>query len=151
MTVPNIPFWLSDANTEFGGNGWATDICAKAGLALPANLKDLAGRSNWSGSIVVGSKVSGLQYYGFNTSEGIGSIAPAVHSGVTVTGIYTTSGLIVSSTYGGANIGLQLEGLPEYTLTKLGAQWFSADGGTAAKPFFAARVGQRVNFRIRFF
>lgn len=45
MTVPNVPFWLSDANSEFGGNGWASDICAKAGLALPADLIDLAGRS----------------------------------------------------------------------------------------------------------
>lgn len=46
MTVPNVPFWLSDANSEFGGNGWASDICAKAGLALPADLKSLAGRSS---------------------------------------------------------------------------------------------------------
>ncbi|MGG5825948.1 hypothetical protein [Aeromonas salmonicida] len=45
MTVPNIPFWLSDANTEFGGNGWASDICSKAGLALPADLVNLAGKS----------------------------------------------------------------------------------------------------------
>lgn len=45
MTVPNVPFWLSDANSEFGGNGWASDICAKAGLALPADLINLAGRS----------------------------------------------------------------------------------------------------------
>ncbi|AZV01976.1 hypothetical protein [Aeromonas phage Akh-2] len=32
MTVPNIPFTLSQANTEFGGTGRASDIMNKAGL-----------------------------------------------------------------------------------------------------------------------
>ena len=45
MPVPNKPFWLSQANTEFGGNGWASNILSKAGLALPRMAGDLAGMS----------------------------------------------------------------------------------------------------------
>ncbi len=45
MPVPAKPFWLSQANTEFGGNGWASNILSKAGLALPRMAGDLAGMS----------------------------------------------------------------------------------------------------------
>lgn len=45
MAVPSKPFWLSQANTEFGGNGWASNILSKAGLALPRYVGDLAGMS----------------------------------------------------------------------------------------------------------
>jgi len=46
MTVPNKPFWLSQANSEFGGNGWASSILSKAGLSVPRWAGDLAGKSS---------------------------------------------------------------------------------------------------------
>lgn len=45
MAVPNLPFWLSAANTEFAGNGWASNIMSKAGLAVPGLASSLAGKS----------------------------------------------------------------------------------------------------------
>ncbi len=45
MPVPAKPFWLSQANTEFGGNGWASNILSKAGLSVPRYVGDLAGMS----------------------------------------------------------------------------------------------------------
>lgn len=45
MAVPNLPFWLSAANTEFGGNGWASNILSKAGIPAPRNCSALAGMS----------------------------------------------------------------------------------------------------------
>ncbi|UNU87616.1 hypothetical protein [Aeromonas dhakensis] len=45
MTVPNKPFWLSQANSEFGGNGWASNIISRAGLSVPRWVGELAGRS----------------------------------------------------------------------------------------------------------
>ena len=44
MAVPNVPFWLSQANTEFAGNGWASNIMSKAGLAVPGWASSLAGK-----------------------------------------------------------------------------------------------------------
>lgn len=45
MAVPNAPFWLSQANTEFQANGWASNIMGKAGVAVPGWCSQLAGRS----------------------------------------------------------------------------------------------------------
>lgn len=45
MTVPNKPFWLSQANSEFGGNGWASNIMSRAGLSVPRWIGELAARS----------------------------------------------------------------------------------------------------------
>lgn len=46
MAVPNLPFWLSAANTEFSANGWGSDILSKAGLGTTGLLGQLAGKSN---------------------------------------------------------------------------------------------------------
>lgn len=45
MTVPNIPFTLSQANTEFGGTGRASDIMNKAGLGTTGLVSRLQGKS----------------------------------------------------------------------------------------------------------
>lgn len=45
MAVPNLPFWLSAANTEFGGNGYASTILSKAGIPAPRYCSALAGMS----------------------------------------------------------------------------------------------------------
>lgn len=41
--VPALPFYLSQANTEYGQNGWASNILVAAGLPAPRNLSTLAG------------------------------------------------------------------------------------------------------------
>ena len=46
MAVPNLPFMLSQANTEFNGNGWGSDIRTKARLPAAGWLSELAGKSN---------------------------------------------------------------------------------------------------------
>lgn len=45
MAVPNAPFWLSQANTEFSANGWGSNILSKAGVAVPGWCSQLAGMS----------------------------------------------------------------------------------------------------------
>ena len=60
MPVPNPPFWLSVANTEFGANGYASNIMAKAGLSLPAWTTQLAGKSASSHSMLAGSYNNGI-------------------------------------------------------------------------------------------
>ncbi|MGL5156142.1 MAG: hypothetical protein ACRC9H_14640, partial [Aeromonas veronii] len=44
--VPALPFYLSQANTEFSGNGWASDILSKAKIPAPQWLSSLAGKSS---------------------------------------------------------------------------------------------------------
>lgn len=46
MAVPNLPFMLSQANTEFKGNGWGSDIRTKARLPAAGWLSELAGKSS---------------------------------------------------------------------------------------------------------
>lgn len=66
MTVPNKPFWLSQANSEFGGNRWVSNILSKAGLSIPRLAGDLAGRS----SSVVLSLTIGSYTPGYETELG---------------------------------------------------------------------------------
>ena len=60
MPVPNPPFWLSVANTEFVANGYASNIMAKAGLPLPAWTMQLAGKSAASHFMGAGSYNNGI-------------------------------------------------------------------------------------------
>ena len=46
MAVPNLPFWLSAANTEFSANGWGSNILSKAGLGMTGLLGQLAGMAS---------------------------------------------------------------------------------------------------------
>lgn len=46
MAVPNVPFWLSQANTEFQANGWASNIMGGAGVAVPGWCSQLAGMAS---------------------------------------------------------------------------------------------------------
>lgn len=68
--VPNGPFYLSQANTEFSGNGYASDILAKAGVPTPRLLSQLMGRSAQSHKLTIGEvpgQVGGF-VRGFRTS-----------------------------------------------------------------------------------
>ena len=38
MAVPNVPFWLSQANTEFQANGWASNIMGKPVWLFPGGV-----------------------------------------------------------------------------------------------------------------
>lgn len=47
MAIPNLPFWLSEANREYMGryDGWISEPLAAAGIPAPRWCSDLAGRS----------------------------------------------------------------------------------------------------------
>lgn len=45
MAISSPSFYLSEANTEFAADGYATNIMSKAGVATPAYLSVLAGMS----------------------------------------------------------------------------------------------------------
>ena len=45
MAVPNVPFYLSQANTEFQANGWASHVLSLAGVPAPRHCSALAGQS----------------------------------------------------------------------------------------------------------
>lgn len=48
MAVNNKPFWLSQANSEFSGNGWASNILSNASIGAPRYVGELAGKSTFS-------------------------------------------------------------------------------------------------------
>lgn len=52
MAVPNIPFWLSAANTEFSANGGGSNILSKAGLGSTGLLSQLAGKSAFTPQLI---------------------------------------------------------------------------------------------------
>lgn len=90
MAVPNIPFYLSAANTEFAGSGWASNIMSKAGLTVPGWASSLAGKSAASHSVVAGSYNNGIATVaGFRSAYDrldqpqvpFGSITPATFIG----------------------------------------------------------------------
>ena len=59
MAVPNVPFWLSQANTEFQANGWASNIMGKAGVAVPGWCSQLAGMASLRQIASIQSVVTG--------------------------------------------------------------------------------------------
>ena len=68
MAVPNKPFWLSQANSEFEGNGWASNILKKAYLPTPGLVGDLAGKSAFVSIIgepgsPIGENEDGMLYF----------------------------------------------------------------------------------------
>ncbi|MEL3918129.1 hypothetical protein [Aeromonas enteropelogenes] len=68
MTVPDKPFWLSQANSEFEGNGWASNILEYAFLSTPGLLGDLAGKSSMVSIIgrpgsPIGENQDGMAYF----------------------------------------------------------------------------------------
>ncbi|AWH15717.1 hypothetical protein KNT91_gp193 [Aeromonas phage 60AhydR15PP] len=59
MAVPNVPFWLSQANTEFQANGWGSNILSKAGLGTTGLLGQLAGMARLQKIASIQSVVTG--------------------------------------------------------------------------------------------
>ena len=73
MAVPNAPFWLSQANTEFAGNGWASNIMGKAGVAVPGWCSQLAGMASLKKiasiqSVVTGNNTPPWATFSYNSS-----------------------------------------------------------------------------------
>ncbi|MGL5490439.1 MAG: hypothetical protein ACRDC6_29900 [Shewanella sp.] len=88
MAVPNKPFWLSQANTEFGGDRWSSNILSKAGLSLPRFAGELAGKS----SSVVLNLTIGEYSPGYETELGyrrgqMGAISIGQYEGKTINAI----------------------------------------------------------------
>lgn len=78
--VPNVPFWLSQANTEFGGGGAASTILSKAGIPAPRWLSNLAGKSSATHQLTIGSSGAWA-----GKGSGFGAISPATVAGFTIT------------------------------------------------------------------
>ena len=73
MAVPNVPFWLSQANTEFQANGWASNIMWKAGVAVPGWCSQLAGMASLKQiasiqSVVTGNNTPPYATFSYNAS-----------------------------------------------------------------------------------
>lgn len=86
MAVPNVPFWLSQANTEFQANGWASNIMWKAGVAVPGWCSQLAGRSAFTptNTMTVGVSPNNNQW-GWNpvSRQPFGDFSPVTTGSVT--------------------------------------------------------------------
>ena len=73
MAVPNVPFYLSQANTEFSANGWASNIMGKAGVAVPGWCSQLAGMASLKKiasiqSVVAGNNTPPYAMFSYNES-----------------------------------------------------------------------------------
>ena len=73
MQVPNVPFWLSAANTEFSANGWGSNILSKAGLGTTGLLGQLAGMASLKKiasiqSVVTGNNTPPYAMFSYNES-----------------------------------------------------------------------------------
>lgn len=73
MPVPNIPFLLSQANTEFLGNGRASQIMSNAGLGTTGLVSRLAGMARLQKiasiqSVVTGNNTPPYATFSYNAS-----------------------------------------------------------------------------------
>lgn len=73
MAVPNIPFWLSAANTEFSANGLASQIMSNAGLGPTGLVSRLAGMTRFQQiaqiqSVVTGNNRPPYALFSYNSS-----------------------------------------------------------------------------------
>lgn len=100
MAVPNAPFWLSAANTEFKGNGWGSDIRTKARLPAAGWLSELAGKSAFTptNTMTVGVSVNNNSW-GWNpvSSPPFGAFSPTTTGSVAWSYFYVNFGSIVLS------------------------------------------------------
>lgn len=102
MAVPNVPFWLSQANTEFQANGRASNIMWKAGVAVPGWCSQLAGKSAFvpTNTLTVGVSVNNNSW-GWNpvAATPYGAFSPVTTGSVTWAYFYVNFGsMALSST-----------------------------------------------------
>lgn len=101
MQVPNVPFWLWQANVEFGGGGVASTILSKAKIPAPQWLSNLAGKSAFTPThqLTVGTSAQNNSW-GWNhiTSPAYGDLNPKTSGAVTWSYFYvSTTRLTLSS------------------------------------------------------
>lgn len=99
--VPNGPFYLSQANTEFAGGGLASTILTKAGVPAPRLLSALMGKSAFTPThqLTVGTSAQNNSW-GWNhiTSPAYGDLNPKTSGAVTWSYFYvSTTRLTLSS------------------------------------------------------
>lgn len=73
MQVPNVPFWLWQANTEFDGGGVASQIMSNAGLGTTGLVSRLAGMASLKKiasiqSVVTGNNTPPYATFSYNAS-----------------------------------------------------------------------------------
>lgn len=100
--VPNVPFWLSQANTEFGGNGWQSNTLSLAKVPAPQWCSQLAGKSQFTPThqLTVGASAQ-ANSWGWNpiTSPAFGDMNPKTSGAVTWNFFYvSTTRLTLSPT-----------------------------------------------------
>lgn len=153
MTVPAVPFWLSAANTEFAGSGWASNIMSKAGLAVPGWASSLAGKSAatvYTVNVATWEPAQGDVECGFYIGQG-GSVSPANFKGVRFRGMYAAN-------YDN-DVHLVFDGpTPATTLTIAGAGTVAVPANNTSAPFnipwgglygwLLARVGQNISVTL---
>lgn len=71
--VPNVPFWLWQANVEFGGGGVASQIMSNAGLGTTGLVSRLAGMASLRQiasiqSVVTGNNTPPYATFSYNAS-----------------------------------------------------------------------------------
>ena len=97
MAVPNVPFYLSQANTEFQANGWGSNILSKAGLGSTGLLSQLAGKSAFTptNTMTVGVSASNNSW-GWNpvAATPYGAFSPVTTGAVTWWVFYVSTTVI---------------------------------------------------------
>lgn len=100
MAVPNAPFWLSQANTEFSANGWGSNMLSKAGLGSTGLLSQLAGKSAFTptNTMTVRASANNNQW-GWNpvAATPYGAFSPDTTGSVTWRYFYVTTSIVLSS------------------------------------------------------
>lgn len=127
--VPNVPFWLSQANTEFGGGGVTSTILSKAGIPAPQWVSNLAGKSASTHVLTPRVQVQGqgelvgfrgpTDVYGYPQTT-FGSISPASFIGTITSTVSTTNGVDTISmaalgNYPSSNMEITIHGLGKGT------------------------------------
>ena len=124
--VPNVPFWLSQANVEFGGGGVASTILSKAKIPAPRWVSNLAGKSAFTptNTMTVGVSPNNNQW-GWNpvAATPYGAFSPVTTGSVTwryfyvnATSITLASSVGITGTFEvtlatGAEVTIQYSGL----------------------------------------
>lgn len=91
--IPNGQFYLSQANTEFSGSGYASDILAKAGVPAPRLLSQLMGKSAFTPTHQLSVGVSAQSSWGWNPvkSPAYGDLNPKTSGAVTWSYLYVST------------------------------------------------------------
>lgn len=148
MTVPNKPFWLSQANSEFGGNGWASNVLSQAGLGLPRFVGELAGkRAATTFNMVIAEWMVGRADYEVGFQPGRGSVSPDSYKGVDFEALFGASyDDNLSVKFGDAipNISLTIVGAGTVTVPANSGNLYAFIPWPGIYHWLEARVGQTV-------